>query len=274
MSSGSTDWTRTRDQIITRALRIVGGVSMGDTPSTSAITEATEALNALVKYLQTKGVRLWSQDWMTQYVSNPDQCSVDGTNYICIKSGSGTDARAPETGSLWTVYWIEGGASGASIDSTVSYTPVNVFQVASNVLDIEKMLIRDEDTDYEVRKITLPELMAIPEKYESGLPEAFAFEKTMEPRVHLYPIPDDSTYVIYYLATSSLEDFDSSGDTPDMPVKYIEMLVWMLASRLASEKRLTIGERQYIDQQALMYWRELMTDDSPNVDTEYVNNAY
>jgi hypothetical protein len=274
MGSGSTDWVRTRDQIITRALRIVGAVTMGDTPSSNAITEATEALNAIVKQLQTKGVRLWTQDWLTQYVSNPDVISVSGTPYICIKSGSGNDARIPSTGSLWQMYWTEGGSGTAGILSTVSYTPVNVFQTASNVLDIEKMFIRDDGDDYQLQKITMPEYLAIEDKYPSDMPTAFVFEKSMTPRVYLYPIPDDSSYVIHYLATTSLEDFDSSGDLPDFPVRYIEMLTWMLASRLGSEKRLTLGERQYIDTRAEILWRELMTDDSPNVDTEFVNNAY
>lgn len=274
MGSSSTDWVRTRDQIITRALRIVGAVSMGDTPATDAVTEATEALNALVKQLQTKGVRLWTQDWVQKYVSNTDQCSVDGTNYYCIRDGSGTDARSPETGSMWTVYWKEGGASGASIDSTVSYTCANIFYPASNVLDIEKMFIRDEDADYDMTKINTKEYWDIPDKYPSDMPTHFCMEHGMTPKVHIYPVPDDYQYVIYYLATTSLEDFDSGGDLPDFPVRYIELLVWMLASRLASEKRLTVAERTYIDGQAMMYWRDLMTDDNENVDTEYIQNAY
>jgi 3-methyladenine DNA glycosylase Mpg len=48
----------------------------------------------------------------------------------------------------------------------------------------------------------------------------------------------------------------------------------MLSSRLGSEKRLTVAERLYIDQQADRLWRELITDDNENVDTEYVRNAY
>ena len=274
MPSGSTDWVRTRDQIITRALRIVGAVSMGDTPSTSAITEATEALNAIVKQLQTRGVRLWSQNWVDKYVSNTDQCSVGGTNYICVRDGSGASARQPTSGSLWTMYWREGGASGASIDDTVSYTCANIFYPASNVLDIDKMFIRDEDDDYPIEKITVREYMAIEDKYPSDIPTKFCMEHGMTTKVHLYPAPDKYSYVIYYLATTSLDDFDSSGDTPDFPVRYIEMLTWMLASRLGSEKRITVAERQYIDGQADRYWRELMTDDNENVDTEYVNNAY
>ena len=274
MGSGSTDWVRTRDEIIIRALRIVGAVSMGDTPSSDAITEATEALNAIVKQLQTRGVRLWSQDWVQKYVSNTDQCSTVGTNYYCIRDGSGNSARQPTSGSLWRMYWKEGGASGASIDDEVSYTCANIFYPASNVLDIDKMFIRDGEDDYELDKITVKEYMQIPDKYPSDRPTKFCMEHGMTAKVHLYPVPDDYRYVIYYLATTSLEDFDSSGDLPDFPVRYIEMLTWKLASRMASEKRLTVAERLYIDQQADMYWRELITDDNENVDTEFIKNAY
>jgi hypothetical protein len=274
-TSGSTDFIRTRDQIIARALRIIGALGMGDTPPTAAYTEGAEALNAIVKYLQTKGVRLWSQDWLAYYVSNADQCKgTDASNYICIKSGSGNDSAIPTTGSMWKMYWILGGSSGASIVSTVSYSPAHIFTPASNVLDIEKMLIRDDDDDNDVAKITMREYLDIPDKYTSSMPEKFVFEKGLTPKVYLYPIPDDSAYVIHYLATTALEDFDSSGDNPDMPVRYTELLTWMLASRLASEKRLTIAERTYIDQQVDRMWSELMRDDSPNVDMEFIRNAY
>jgi hypothetical protein len=247
---------------------------MGDTPSSDAITEATEALNAIVKQLQTQGVRLWSQDWINKYVSNTDQCSVNGTNYLCIRDGSGNSARQPTSGSLWTMFWREGGASGASIADTISYTCANIFYPASNVLDIDKMFIRDGDDDYELDKIGFKEYMRIEDKYPSDIPTKFCLERGMTTKVHLYPAPDDYSYVIYYLATTSLEDFDSSGDLPDFPVRYIEMLVWKLASRMGSEKRLTVAERIYIDQQADMYWRELISDDNENVDTEFIENAY
>jgi hypothetical protein len=246
---------------------------MGDTPSSDAITEASEALNAIVKQLQTKGVRLWTQDWVNKYVSNGDQVSVSGDVYYCIRDGSGLDARAPETGSVWKMYWMSGGASGDTISSTISYSCPNIFYPASNVLDIEKMFIRDDDTDYALDKITLKEYMDIPEKYYSAIPTKFCMEHATG-RVHLYPVPDDYKYVIYYLATTSLEDFDSSGDIPDFPVRYIEMLTWMLASRLASEKRLTVAERTYIDGQAEKYWYKLMIDDNEKVDTEFIKNAY
>jgi hypothetical protein len=248
---------------------------MGDTPPAAQITEGAEALDSIVKYLQTKGVRLWSRDWLDRYVSNADEClGTDGLNYICIQSGSGTNGRTPITGSLWNMYWTRGGSAGASILSTVSYTTAHIFNTPSNVLDIEKMLIRDDDDDTPVEKVTMEAYLDIPDKYPSNQPQMFVFDKGLTPKVYLYPLPDDSTYVIHYLATTALEDMDSSGDNPDVPVRYIELLTWMLADRMASEKRLTVGERSYIEQRMNVLWRELITDDSQNVDTEFIQDAY
>ena len=58
--SNSTDFTVTRDQLITGALRIVGAVAQGETPTATQVTEAAEALNMLAKAWQADGMPLWN----------------------------------------------------------------------------------------------------------------------------------------------------------------------------------------------------------------------
>lgn len=57
--SGSTNFSTSRNELITGALRIVGGVAQGEVPTTDQITEAAEALNMLVKAWQVDGMQLW-----------------------------------------------------------------------------------------------------------------------------------------------------------------------------------------------------------------------
>ena len=175
---------------------------------------------------------------------------------------------------MWTKYWTKLGASGTSWASELSYNCINTWFPSAAILDIERMFIRDEDTDYPVEKIGWTEYLAIEDKYASSLPTKFVFHKGLSTEVHFDCIPDDSTYTIHYFTVNMLDDMDSSGDAPPFPVKYIEMLTWVLASRLASEKRLTISERQYIDGQADRYWLEVMRDDNERPDEGYVTNAY
>lgn len=87
-TSNSTDYTVTRDQIITGALRLVGAVGVGDTPLTAQVIEANEALNMLVKALQVDGMPLWA---IKEYTVTP----VIGTSSYTIGVGQTIDIPKP-----------------------------------------------------------------------------------------------------------------------------------------------------------------------------------
>jgi len=59
-TSGSTDFSVSRDDIIKRALRIIGVLAQGETPTTNQTTEAAVALNGLVKAWEADGMPLWA----------------------------------------------------------------------------------------------------------------------------------------------------------------------------------------------------------------------
>lgn len=58
-TSGNANYTYNRDQIITAALRKLGVVAQGESPSATQISEAAEALNLMVKAFVTDGMPLW-----------------------------------------------------------------------------------------------------------------------------------------------------------------------------------------------------------------------
>lgn len=55
-TSGTTSFAVSRDDIIKRALRLVGAISQGQTPSTAVIDETNFALSCLVKALEADGL--------------------------------------------------------------------------------------------------------------------------------------------------------------------------------------------------------------------------
>lgn len=59
-TSGSTDFSVTRDDIISRALRLIGAIAQGESPTTEQLNEAAIALNGLVKAWQADGMPLWA----------------------------------------------------------------------------------------------------------------------------------------------------------------------------------------------------------------------
>jgi hypothetical protein len=59
-TSGTTTWKLNRNEIISAALRKLGVLSGGSSPETYQVTDGTQALNALVKGLETDGMPVWA----------------------------------------------------------------------------------------------------------------------------------------------------------------------------------------------------------------------
>lgn len=60
-TSTITAWTNSRDEIITQALEIVGGVGEGQTANADQLTRAIPALNNIVKLFAADGMPLWKK---------------------------------------------------------------------------------------------------------------------------------------------------------------------------------------------------------------------
>jgi len=61
-TSGTTSYTPDALTIIKGALRLVGAISQGETPTTDQTSEAMEALNMMTKSLASKGLLIWVVD--------------------------------------------------------------------------------------------------------------------------------------------------------------------------------------------------------------------
>lgn len=86
-TSGTTVWKLNRNEIISAALRKLGVLSGGSSPETYQITNAAEALNALVKRLQADGMPLWSIKTytFTTVLGDPDYPIGPGQLYNTAK---------------------------------------------------------------------------------------------------------------------------------------------------------------------------------------------
>ena len=62
-TSGSTNFTLNRDELIKDALLDIGAVSQDDTPSASIVNSASRKLNMMLKAWQTFGLQLWKEQF-------------------------------------------------------------------------------------------------------------------------------------------------------------------------------------------------------------------
>mgnify|MGYP000429170197 CR=1 FL=1 len=87
-TSGTTTWKLNRDAVISAALRKLSVLSGGSTPETYQVTNATEALNAMIKTFQTDGMPVWA---MKSYTFT----TIVGQAAYVIGSGQALDTPMP-----------------------------------------------------------------------------------------------------------------------------------------------------------------------------------
>lgn len=76
-TSGTTIIEMSRDSICKAALRKLGAIALGQTPTTTEYTNATEALNNLVGEFQTLGMPLWARkDYTVVMVANQTSYTI------------------------------------------------------------------------------------------------------------------------------------------------------------------------------------------------------
>lgn len=102
-TSGQTIIEMNRNGICAAALRKIGAISLGQSPSSTEITNASEALNNLIAEFQTMGMPLWARlDYVVPMVSNQ-------TSYT-IGDGQAVDTPFPlKILQAWTVVSTGGG---------------------------------------------------------------------------------------------------------------------------------------------------------------------
>jgi hypothetical protein len=87
-TSNSTNWSLNRDQVISSALRKLGVLPSGGTPSTAQVNDATDALQALVKAFQADGMPLWK-------VHTTSFSTVAGTYIYSVGPSQTVDSPKP-----------------------------------------------------------------------------------------------------------------------------------------------------------------------------------
>lgn len=87
-TSGSTNWSLNRDQVITGALRKLAVLPSGGTPTAAQISDAAAALNALVKVMQADGMPLWK-------ITSHTFTVTDGTATYNIGTGMTLNTSKP-----------------------------------------------------------------------------------------------------------------------------------------------------------------------------------
>ena len=127
---------------------------------------------------------------------------------------------------LWTVN-----------QATVTLTSgTSTVTIASDVVDVLEVVLRRDNTDLSVQRISRGEYSTVPNKSSTGRPSQFYFDRQITPILNFYPTPENSTDQIIYYYVRRIQDADNLVNTNDLPFRFYPCFVAGLSYYVAMKR--------------------------------------
>jgi hypothetical protein len=308
-TSGSIDFTNTRDEIITVALRKLGVLSYGETPASDQIADASGELNRMVKAWQADGIHLWAySEGVLFFESGKEKYNLGATgdraanvnNFVqtelaadvalgasTITVDSITDISDTDVIGVVqddnTIHWttVNGTPSGTTVTltdvTTVAAATDNHVYVYSSLIErplriTDARLRQNGDIDTTITKISRDSYFKIANKTNTGaIPNQFYYDPQLTNGIiRIWSTPDDVQATMRFTFQRSIEDFDNINDNPDFPQEWLQALIYNLADEMIVEYGV-IGERAVKIEGKATYWLNKALDyDVEDVPIQFV----
>lgn len=270
-TSGSVDFSVTRNNIIYEALELIGVYDPGETPTPTDIVSCARTLNMMIKAWQAENIGLWLNKELVLFQSyqgysydigpSGDQCCLV-SDYVKteISTAAASGAASIEVDSITgltnadiigielddkTLQWTT--ISGAPLGTTVTLSDVltdaaaidnHVYSyttIANRPLDIIEARIRyPSGTENPITIISRIEYMELSDKTTAGIANSIFFDpQRTDVNIKIWPACNDVQYVIPFTGKMPVEDFDASTDNPDFPQEWFMALAYNLATMIA-----------------------------------------
>lgn len=110
------------------------------------------------------------------------------------------------------------------------------YDLGTDVIDVLSVVIRRAGTDYSLERLSRDDFLTIPNKSTQGRPSQFFLDRQLNPNLKIWPIPENSTDVIYYDALTRIDDAGDYTNTMDMPFRFYPCLAAGLAYYIALKR--------------------------------------
>lgn len=116
------------------------------------------------------------------------------------------------------------------IDGTGAYA------LGADVIDILSVVVRRDGTDYSLLRLSRDGYLSLPNKTTEGRVNQFFLDRQITPNLKLWPVPDNSTDVVFYDALTRMDDADIYTNTMDLPFRFYPCLAAGLAYYIALKR--------------------------------------
>ena len=137
---------------------------------------------------------------------------------------------------LWTIQLQEKSIS----QGTTDLSGLNLFgsgqDAAQQIIDITDVVITDSNNnDYAATSISRSTYFNFTTKTTSGRPTQYYFERTINPRLYLYPAAD-TAYTLKYYALVRMKDSGDYTNNAEIPFRFLPCMTAGLAYYIAMKK--------------------------------------
>lgn len=293
-SSGSVDFSSTRNEIIRGALRLCSVISTGDTPSSFEINDASEALNQMIKAWQSDGVGLWANQLVTIFLqpgqakynlgtaSGADHITasfvtttttsdeISSSTVIEVTSSSGMTS-ADNIGIILdsgNIHWdiitsvdsatqitLTSGIISAAASGAIIYSYTNKINRPLSIVEARHKRAGESGVEIPLELLSRTNYMRLSTKDTSGITTQAWYDPQLSLGIlTLWPVPDNAKETIRLTILRPLEDFDNSSDAPDFPQEWIRTLKYNLAVEIAPEYDVPLGKIAFLQRKADIYY--------------------
>lgn len=160
---------------------------------------------------------------------------------------------------LWTVDLV----SVPLIQGTATY---DVDPSTIQILDAYISQDASTESDRLIFPVSRTEYASYPNKTVQGTPSVFWYDRLISPTITLWQVPDaSSTYTLNYYRCVQVQDANlASGETPNVPYRWLDCMVAELAHRLSRIWATELEAARKAD--ADEAWKIAATNDVENVD--------
>jgi len=206
----TTTFSVNRDDLIKGALRKIGVVAQGESPTPDQTTEAAFALNLLVKSWEADGMPLWALR----------------TTPITLIAGKNTYTMGV----------------GQEIDTDKPLKLIQAWNRSTGNIDIPMRLLTKQEYNILGNKATSGKPIQL--YFEPGVTSS---DIHLFPTPAAADVLESTIYVVYQRPYT---DFNVSTDAPDFPQEWYDAVLYGLAVRLAPEYGVPLDQRQLLGREA------------------------
>jgi len=110
------------------------------------------------------------------------------------------------------------------------------YSLGANIIDILSMSVLRSEIYYSLERISRDTYLAIPNKATTGRPTQFFLDRQITPNLKIWPLPENSTDVLYFDALTRMDDADNFTNTLEIPFRFYPCLAAGLAYYIAIKR--------------------------------------